>query len=152
MWFLFTRALTAASSTVRVSILNTSANFLVTAVLGMVVFGEGLPGGWWLGATLLIAGSVVIGGRESKETGEAGEGADGAVGSEGGAIALPLDGQTTNTSSAKAGVREDLMRKDADSVAGTSETFTNTDTEESAKQYTDEVEEDDKSREAAWNS
>ncbi|RHZ59756.1 hypothetical protein CDV55_102842 [Aspergillus turcosus] len=40
MWALFTRALTASPSTTKVSITNTSANFLVTALLGMVVFRE----------------------------------------------------------------------------------------------------------------
>lgn len=48
MWGLFTRALTLASSTVRVSVINTSANFFVTAVLGAVVFSEGLPGLYFL--------------------------------------------------------------------------------------------------------
>ncbi|KAK0277848.1 hypothetical protein LTR35_009684 [Friedmanniomyces endolithicus] len=64
MWGLFTRALTLASSTVRVSIINTSANFMLTAVLGAVIFRESLPGLWWLGASLLVAGSVIIGRRE----------------------------------------------------------------------------------------
>lgn len=63
MWILFTRALTAASSTTRVSVLNTAANFMVTAVLGMAVFREKLPGLWWVGAAFLVAGSVVIGMR-----------------------------------------------------------------------------------------
>lgn len=44
MWGLFTRALTLSSSTVRVSVINTSANFVITALLGTVVFGENLPG------------------------------------------------------------------------------------------------------------
>ncbi|KAF2659175.1 hypothetical protein K491DRAFT_560068, partial [Lophiostoma macrostomum CBS 122681] len=64
MWGLFTRALTLASSTVRVSVINTSANFMVTAVLGALIFSEALPGLWWLGAALLVAGSVIIGRRE----------------------------------------------------------------------------------------
>lgn len=67
MWILFTRALTAATSTTRVSILNTSANFMVTAVLGFVIFSESLPLQWWFGAAFLVAGSVVIGAREEKE-------------------------------------------------------------------------------------
>jgi hypothetical protein len=67
MWGLFTRALTLASSTVRVSIINTSANFMVTAVLGALIFGEQLPGLWWLGAAMLVAGSVIIGMREETE-------------------------------------------------------------------------------------
>ena len=44
MWGLFTKALKLGDSAVRVSVINTSANFLLTAVLGMVVFGEELPG------------------------------------------------------------------------------------------------------------
>ena len=67
MWGLFTRALTLASSTVRVSIINTSANFIVTAVLSALIFSESLPGLWWVGAALLVAGSVIIGTREEQE-------------------------------------------------------------------------------------
>ncbi|GAB7346756.1 hypothetical protein MBLNU459_g1860t1 [Dothideomycetes sp. NU459] len=73
MWGLFTRALTLASSTVRVSIMNTSANFMITAVLGALIFSESLPGLWWLGAAMLVAGSVIIGRREEgKDAGNAG--------------------------------------------------------------------------------
>ncbi|KAF2188279.1 hypothetical protein K469DRAFT_567022 [Zopfia rhizophila CBS 207.26] len=64
MWGLFTRALTLATSTVRVSVINTSANFMITAILGTLIFSEALPGMWWLGAALLVAGSVIIGRRE----------------------------------------------------------------------------------------
>ena len=67
MWGLFTRALTLASSTVRVSIINTSANFIVTAVLSFMIFSENLSGLWWLGAAMLVAGSVIIGMREETE-------------------------------------------------------------------------------------
>ncbi|KAK3706926.1 hypothetical protein LTR37_012425 [Vermiconidia calcicola] len=78
MWGLFTRALTLASSTVRVSVINTSANFMLTAVLGAIVFGEELPGLWWLGAGLLVAGSVIIGIREeSREADAAGRAGSG---------------------------------------------------------------------------
>lgn len=78
MWGLFTRALTLASSTVRVSVINTSANFMITAMLGLMIFGESLPGLWWVGAASLVAGSVIIGRREEggKEEGESGVGAD----------------------------------------------------------------------------
>jgi hypothetical protein len=67
MWGLFTRALTLASSTVRVSIINTSTNFIVTAVLSALIFTESLPGLWWLGAAMLVAGSVIIGMRDETE-------------------------------------------------------------------------------------
>jgi drug/metabolite transporter (DMT)-like permease len=64
MWSLFTAALTRASSTTRVSIINVSANFFSTALLGLIIFGERLPPMWWAGAGLLAAGNVVIGRRE----------------------------------------------------------------------------------------
>ncbi|KAK5059998.1 hypothetical protein LTR84_009882 [Exophiala bonariae] len=64
MWALFTAALTRADSTTRVSIVNVSANFVVTAVLGWMIFSEKLNGMWWGGASLLAIGNVVIGRRE----------------------------------------------------------------------------------------
>ena len=67
MWGLFTRALTLATSTVRVSVINTSANFMLTALLGAIIFSESLPGLWWLGASFLVAGSVIIGRRDEGE-------------------------------------------------------------------------------------
>lgn len=66
MWALFTSALTRASSTTRVSIINTSANFMLTAFAGWMVFGEKLPGLWWVGAGGLVVGNVVIGRREEE--------------------------------------------------------------------------------------
>ncbi|MCJ1275768.1 hypothetical protein MMC21_003571 [Puttea exsequens] len=66
MWTLFTAALTRASSTTRVSIINTSANFMLTAFSGWIVFGEKLPGLWWVGAAGLVVGNVVIGRREEE--------------------------------------------------------------------------------------
>ena len=66
MWALFTSALTRASSTTRVSIINTSANFMLTAFSGWMVFGEKLPGLWWVGAAGLVVGNVVIGRREEE--------------------------------------------------------------------------------------
>lgn len=93
MWGLFTNALRLASSTVRVSVINTSANFMLTAILGWVIFKESLPGKhnpilitkekscranefvrwiglWWLGASFLVAGSVIIGRREEGKDAE----------------------------------------------------------------------------------
>ncbi|CEJ58824.1 hypothetical protein PEBR_24847 [Penicillium brasilianum] len=64
MWALFTRALTAGPSTTKVSITNTSANFLMTALLGMVIFKESVGGLWWLGAAMMGAGCILVGMRE----------------------------------------------------------------------------------------
>lgn len=76
MWTLFTKALTRATSTTRVSVVNTSANFMLTALLGLLIFGEALPPLWWVGAALLVVGNVVIGRREEEEV-EKGEREDG---------------------------------------------------------------------------
>ncbi|KAF2432633.1 hypothetical protein EJ08DRAFT_573526, partial [Tothia fuscella] len=64
MWALYTKALSAAPSAVHANIVNTASNFLCTALLGMVVFGEEVNGLWWMGAGCLVAGTVVIGRRE----------------------------------------------------------------------------------------
>ncbi|KAL9611078.1 MAG: hypothetical protein Q9167_004250 [Letrouitia subvulpina] len=69
MWALFTAALTRASSTTRVSIINTSSNFMLTAVLGWMVFRERLPPLWWVGGAGLVVGTVIIGRREEGEGG-----------------------------------------------------------------------------------
>ncbi|KAK2839173.1 hypothetical protein FQN49_006402 [Arthroderma sp. PD_2] len=67
MWTLFTRALTASPSTTKVTITNTTANFLVTAVLGMLVFQENVNAQWLIGATLMAAGCIIVGMREEKQ-------------------------------------------------------------------------------------
>lgn len=67
MWALFTKALSRSPSTTQVAILNTSSNFMITALLGWMIFSENLPGMWWVGACLLVAGNVIIGQREEKE-------------------------------------------------------------------------------------
>lgn len=67
MWTLFTKALARGTSTTQVSILNTSSNFMITAVLGWLIFSESLPPLWFLGAGLLVAGNVIIGRRDEGE-------------------------------------------------------------------------------------
>ncbi|WEW57738.1 hypothetical protein PRK78_003205 [Emydomyces testavorans] len=66
MWALFTRALTASSSSTQVTITNTTANFLVTALLGIMVFHERVAPLWWLGATIMAAGCIIVGLREEE--------------------------------------------------------------------------------------
>lgn len=73
MWALFTKALARGNSTTQVSIMNTSSNFFITAMLGLVIFSEDLPPLWWVGATFLVAGNVIIG---SKDEGGKAEGDD----------------------------------------------------------------------------
>ncbi|KAJ0115349.1 hypothetical protein J7T55_012627 [Diaporthe amygdali] len=67
MWALFTKALSRGNSTTQVSIMNTSSNFFITALLGLVIFSESLPPLWWVGATFLVAGNVIIGSKDEGE-------------------------------------------------------------------------------------
>ena len=67
MWALFTKALARGTSTTQVSILNTSSNFMITAVLGWMIFSESLPPLWFAGAALLVVGNVIIGRRDEGE-------------------------------------------------------------------------------------
>ncbi|KAM3509110.1 hypothetical protein MY11210_006449 [Beauveria gryllotalpidicola] len=76
MWSLFTTALARGTSATQVSILNTSSNFIVTAMLGIVVFSETLPPLWWAGAALLVVGNVITG---RKNDGDEFVGADATV-------------------------------------------------------------------------
>ncbi|KAI9724045.1 MAG: hypothetical protein M1812_000763 [Candelaria pacifica] len=88
MWALFTTALARGTSTTQVSIINTSSNFMITAIMGWLIFAEALPPLWWLGAALLVAGSVIIGRRDEEEkarstvTADRGEDSGGANGDE----------------------------------------------------------------------
>lgn len=81
MWTLFTKALARGTSTTQVSILNTSSNFMITALLGFIIFSEELPPLWWVGAAMLVAGNVIIGAREEGEGDGEGKG-DGVEGAE----------------------------------------------------------------------
>jgi|SRR3569833_3207500 len=67
MWTLFTKALARGHSTTQVSIMNTSSNFVLTALLGLVIFSESLPPLWWVGASLLVAGNVIIGRKDESD-------------------------------------------------------------------------------------
>ncbi|KAG7105897.1 hypothetical protein HYQ44_014597 [Verticillium longisporum] len=72
-------ALAKGSSTTRVSIINTSSNFVLTALLGLVIFSESLPPMWWFGAFLLVAGNVIVGRKDDSAGEEATDGGYAAV-------------------------------------------------------------------------
>lgn len=76
MWSLFTTALSRGTSATQVSIMNTSTNFIVTAMLGMAIFSEKLPALWWMGASLLVAGNVIMGRKNEGEEQNAQDGED----------------------------------------------------------------------------
>ncbi|EXF73937.1 hypothetical protein CFIO01_10361 [Colletotrichum fioriniae PJ7] len=89
MWTLFTKALAKGQSTTQVSIMNTSSNFVITAMLGFVIFSESLPPLWWVGAAMLVAGNVIIG-RKDEEADKSGDYAP--VPQQPGLAPVPLDG------------------------------------------------------------
>ncbi|KAK1729430.1 hypothetical protein CaCOL14_007617 [Colletotrichum acutatum] len=89
MWTLFTKALAKGQSTTQVSIMNTSSNFVITAMLGFVIFSESLPPLWWVGAAMLVAGNVIIG-RKHEEADKSGDYAP--VPQQPGLAPVPLDG------------------------------------------------------------
>lgn len=61
--------------------MNTSTNFMMTALLGFAIFGESLPPMWWAGAALLVAGNVIVGRKDETKDGPA----------EGGYMPVPED-------------------------------------------------------------
>lgn len=75
MWTFFTQALAKGNSTTQVSIINTSSNFMITALLGLLIFSESLPPLWWVGAGLLVVGNVIIGSKEEGSKGPVAEAA-----------------------------------------------------------------------------
>lgn len=66
MWYSFTRALQVEHQTsAAVSIVSSVTNFLTTAMLGVLLFNDTLTPTWWVGAFLIILGTVLL--RKSPE-------------------------------------------------------------------------------------
>ncbi|KAI0970533.1 hypothetical protein F4678DRAFT_112445 [Xylaria arbuscula] len=83
MWTLFTQALAKGNSTTQVSIMNTSTNFMISALLGLAIFAESLPPLWWAGAALLVAGNVILGRKAANSPDEVDGDVEGNEGNEG---------------------------------------------------------------------
>lgn len=81
MWSLFTAALARGNSTTQVQVINTSSNFVLTALLGLALFAESLPPLWWVGASLLVVGTVIVGRKD-----EAGSSNDAASAADSGSL------------------------------------------------------------------
>lgn len=56
----FNRALQHCKTTIEASIINTAANFILTALLGNAVFEEQLSLSWWLGTVLILSGTLLV--------------------------------------------------------------------------------------------
>ncbi|CAG8445279.1 14719_t:CDS:2 [Funneliformis caledonium] len=66
MWTFFTKALNKSSSSLQVTVLNTATNFCMTAVLGNIIFGEILSLQWWIGASLIVIGTLLVNDRKDQ--------------------------------------------------------------------------------------
>jgi drug/metabolite transporter (DMT)-like permease len=70
MWSLFVRAM-AGSTSVRASVINNASNYFLSGTAGWLLFGELLPPMWWLGASFICVGLVlVLSDQPSKEESE----------------------------------------------------------------------------------
>ncbi|KAI8376353.1 transmembrane protein 42-like protein [Radiomyces spectabilis] len=68
MWTLFTKALNMAPSSVQVSVINGAANLSASALLGYLVFDEPLTLRWWCGASLILAGTILLSRSQKEKT------------------------------------------------------------------------------------
>ncbi|CAO3616185.1 unnamed protein product [Cunninghamella blakesleeana] len=66
MWTLFTKALNLAPSSVQVTTVNGAMNLSTSAILGFLVFGEPLALRWWIGASFILAGTIMISQSQKK--------------------------------------------------------------------------------------
>jgi len=60
MWSLFVRALDRLPSSLIATAVNTAVNFFLSAFLGSILFGEGLPVLWWAGASIILLGLLLL--------------------------------------------------------------------------------------------
>ncbi|KAI8099526.1 uncharacterized protein BX664DRAFT_321512 [Halteromyces radiatus] len=60
MWTLFTKALHDAPSSIQVTIINGAMNLATSAIMGWIIFQEPLALRWWIGASFMLAGTILI--------------------------------------------------------------------------------------------
>ncbi|XP_014103913.1 PREDICTED: transmembrane protein 42 [Pseudopodoces humilis] len=60
MWTVFTRALRLSSSSAAASVTTTASNFISSAILGKVLFGETWTLLWWVGLAMTVCGLILL--------------------------------------------------------------------------------------------
>ncbi|KAI8914339.1 hypothetical protein EDD86DRAFT_199107 [Gorgonomyces haynaldii] len=60
MWISFTFALSRAPNSFAVQLLNTATNLVATGLFGQLLFEEKVALSWWIGACLMLIGSLII--------------------------------------------------------------------------------------------
>ncbi|KAI9320250.1 hypothetical protein BX666DRAFT_1853814 [Dichotomocladium elegans] len=68
MWALFTKALHAAPSSIQTTTVNGAVNFSVSALLGYFIFDEPLALSWWMGASMILSGTVLLSRTQKQKT------------------------------------------------------------------------------------
>ncbi|XP_062847400.1 transmembrane protein 42a [Trichomycterus rosablanca] len=67
MWTFFAKALRHSSSSARATVTTTASNFISSAFLGHVIFGESHALLWWVGITLTLLGLFILHGSFTQE-------------------------------------------------------------------------------------
>ncbi|XP_073534257.1 transmembrane protein 42 isoform X2 [Phyllobates terribilis] len=60
MWTFFAKALRYSSSSAAATVTTTASNFVSSAVLGKVLFGESRAMLWWVGISITLCGLVLL--------------------------------------------------------------------------------------------
>ncbi|KAM6375876.1 transmembrane protein 42 [Alca torda] len=60
MWTVFAKALRLSSSSAAASVTTTASNFISSAMLGKLLFGETWTPLWWVGLTVTLCGLVLL--------------------------------------------------------------------------------------------
>lgn len=67
MWTFFAKALRHTSSSARATVTTTASNFISSAFLGYVIFGESHALLWWVGISLTLLGLFILHGSSLKD-------------------------------------------------------------------------------------
>ncbi|XP_042744639.1 transmembrane protein 42 [Lagopus leucura] len=60
MWTVFAKALRLSSSSASASVTTTASNFISSAILGKLLFGETWTPLWWVGLTVTLCGLMLL--------------------------------------------------------------------------------------------
>ncbi|MCJ8735526.1 hypothetical protein PDJAM_G00248090 [Pangasius djambal] len=60
MWTFLSKALRYSSSSTRTTVTTTASNFISSALLGQLIFGDSLVALWWVGVSLTLSGLLVL--------------------------------------------------------------------------------------------
>ncbi|XP_032298287.1 transmembrane protein 42 [Coturnix japonica] len=60
MWTVFAKALRLSSSSASASVTTTASNFISSAILGKLLFGETWTPLWWIGLTVTLCGLMLL--------------------------------------------------------------------------------------------